>query len=66
MPYSNPIQMMQDFMKFKQNFKGDPKMEVERMIREGKLSQQQLNQAQAKAVEFQNMMNTVGNVIRLP
>lgn len=34
MPQGNgPMQMIQQFMQFKQNFKGDPKAEVEKMLR---------------------------------
>ena len=33
MPQGNgPMQMIQQFMQFKQNFKGDPKEEVEKML----------------------------------
>ena len=49
MPQGNgngPMQIMQQFMQFKQNFKGDPKAEVEKMLQSGKISQQQLNQVQ--------------------
>lgn len=47
MPQGNgPMQMIQQFMQFKQNFKGDPKEEVQKMLQSGKISQQQLNQVQ--------------------
>ena len=50
MPQGNgPMQMVQQFMQFKQNFKGDPKAEVEKMLQSGKISQQQLNQVQQMA-----------------
>lgn len=59
MPQGNgPMQMMQQFMQFKQNFKGDPKAEVEKMLQSGKISQQQLNQVQQMAGQFQHMQNT--------
>ena len=41
---NGPMQMIQQFMQFRQNFKGDPKAEVEKMLQSGKISQQQLNQ----------------------
>lgn len=42
MPQGNgPMQMIQQFIQFKQNFKGDPKAEVEKMLQSGKISQQQ-------------------------
>lgn len=57
MPQGNgPIQMVQQFMQFKQNFKGDPKAEVEKMLQSGKISQQQLNQVQQMAGQFQHML----------
>ena len=57
MPQGNePMQMIQQFMQFKQNFKGDPKAEVEKMLQSGRISQQQLNQVQQMAGQFQNML----------
>ena len=48
--------MMQQFQQFKQNFHGDPKTEVEKMMQSGKLTQQQLNQLQQMAKQFQSLM----------
>ena len=60
MPQGNgPIQMMQQFMQFKQNFKGDPKAEVEKMLQSGRISQQQLNQVQQMAGQFQNLLKNM-------
>lgn len=60
MPQGNgPMQMMQQFMQFKQNFKGDPKAEVEKMLQSGKISQQQLNQVQQMAGQFQNLLKNM-------
>lgn len=60
MPQSNgPMQMIQQFMQFKQNFKGDPKAEVEKMLQSGKISQQQLNQVQQMAGQFQNLLKNM-------
>ena len=57
MPQGNgPMQMIQQFMQFKQNFKGNPKAEVEKMLQSGKISQQQLNQVQQMAGQFQHML----------
>lgn len=57
MPQGNgTMQMMQQFMQFKQNFKGDPKAEVEKMLQSGRISQQQLNQVQQMAGQFQRML----------
>ena len=60
MPQGNgPMQMVQQFMQFKQNFKGDPKAEVQKMLQSGKISQQQLNQVQQMAGQFQNLMKNM-------
>ena len=60
MPQENgPMQMIQQFMQFKQNFKGDPKSEVEKMLQSGKISQQQLNQVQQMAGQFQNLLKNM-------
>lgn len=57
MPQGNgTMQMIQQFIQFKQNFKGDPKAEVEKMLQSGKISQQQLNQVQQMAGQFQHML----------
>ena len=57
MPQGNgQMQMIQQFMQFKQNFKGDPKEEVQKMLQSGKISQQQLNQVQQMAGQFQHML----------
>ena len=60
MPQGNgPMQMIQQFMQFKQNFKGDPKAEVQKMLQSGKISQQQLNQIQQMAGQFQNLLKNM-------
>lgn len=53
---NGPMQMIQQFMQFRQNFKGDLKAEVEKMLQSGKISQQQLNQVQQMAGQFQHML----------
>lgn len=60
MPQGNgPMQIIQQFMQFKQNFKGDPKAEVEKMLQSGRISQQQLNQVQQMAGQFQNLLKNM-------
>ena len=56
---NGPMQMIQQFMQFKQNFKGDPKEEVQKMLQSGKISQQQLNQVQQMAGQFQNLLKNM-------
>ena len=48
---SNPL--------FKENFKGDPKAEVQKMLQSGQISQQQLNQVQQMAGQFQNLLKNM-------
>lgn len=60
MPQGNgPMQMIQQFVQFKQNFKGDPKAEVQKMLQSGRISQQQLNQVQQMAGQFQNLLKNM-------
>lgn len=56
---NGPTQMIQQFMQFKQNFKGDPKAEVQKMLQSGRISQQQLNQVQQMAGQFQNLLENM-------
>lgn len=49
-------QMVQQFNQFKQTFKGDPKVEVKKLLQSGAISQQQLNQLQQMAKQFQSLM----------
>ena len=48
--------MMQQFQQFRQNFQGDPKQEVQKLLQSGKMSQQQLDQLQAMAQQFQSFL----------
>lgn len=50
-------QMMQQFQQFKANFQGDPKAEVQKLLRSGRMSQDQLNQLQAMARQFQQFLS---------
>ena len=60
MPQGNgPVQMIQQLMQFKQNFKGDPKAEVEKMLQSGRISQHQLNKVQQMAGQFQNLLKNI-------
>lgn len=50
--------MIQKFNEFKNNFKGNPQEEVQKLLASGKISQAQLNQLQSMASQFQKMMNS--------
>lgn len=49
-------QMRQQFQQFRQSFQGDPKVEVQKLLQSGKMSQQQLNQLQMMAQQFQGLL----------
>lgn len=61
---NGPMQMIQQFMQFKQNFKGDPKAEVQKMLQSGQISQQQLNQVQQIAGQFQHMLKGMNSTLQ--
>lgn len=44
--------LMQKFQQFRQTFQGDPKAEVEKMLQNGKITQQQLDMVQGLAQQF--------------
>lgn len=48
--------MMAGFQQFKQNFRGDPKAQVQQLLNSGQMSQQQFNQLSQMATQLQNMM----------
>ena len=48
--------MVQQFRQFQQTFQGDPKAEVEKLVQNGKITQQQLNQMQQMAVQFRQLL----------
>lgn len=53
---NNPASMVQQFNEFIKQMQGiNPKDEVMKMLQNGKINQQQLNQAQQMAQQFQSM-----------
>lgn len=55
-PMGDMMQMMQQFQQFKNNFQGDPKAEVERLLQSGEMTQQQLDQLQGMAKQMMGFM----------
>lgn len=53
---NSPMGMVQAFMDFKRNFRGDAKAEVMKLLQSGQISQQQLNQMQQMAEQFRQML----------
>lgn len=48
--------LIQRFQQFKKTFSGDPQQEVQKMLQSGRISQQQLDQAQQFARQFQALI----------
>lgn len=53
---NNPMSMIQQFMQFRNNFKGNPQEEVQKILSSGRFSQQQINHVQNMANQLQMMM----------
>lgn len=51
----NFAQMIGQYQKFRREFQGDPQQEVQKLLQSGRISQDQLNQAQAVAQQFQGL-----------
>ena len=48
--------LIQQFMQFKNSFKGDPKQQVQQMLNSGKITQEQYNLAVQKANVLKHML----------
>lgn len=48
--------LFQQFIQFKNSFKGDPKATVEELLKSGKMSQEQFNNLRAMAQNFKNIL----------
>lgn len=61
MPQGNgPMNMMQQFQKFMGEMKGkNPQEEINRLLQSGKVSQQQLDQAQQMAQQMRGMFKGI-------
>ena len=57
---NNPMQMLNEFMKFKNSFQGDPQAAVQELIKSGQMSQQQLNALQQQAQQLQSFASSMG------
>lgn len=47
--------MLQRFQQFRQNFKGDPRQQVQQLLNSGRVSQADYNRAVQMAQQFQRM-----------
>ena len=53
-----PMNILQQFMQFRQMFRGDPRQQVQQMLNSGKVSQEQYNQAVQLAKQLQSMLGS--------
>ena len=51
------MQMLNEFNRFKSEFKGDPEEAVKKLVASGKISQKQLNDLQTAAQTFKGLFN---------
>ena len=52
----NSNNLLQRFMQFKQNFKGNPQEQVQQLLNSGRITQEQYNAAVQKAQMLQKML----------
>lgn len=53
---NNPMQMMQQFQQFRNNFQGNPQQMVQQMLQSGRITEAQLQQAMQMARQFQSFV----------
>lgn len=56
-PMRNPMQMLSEFNRFKNEFKGDPEEAVKKLVASGQISQKQLNDLQTAAQTFKGLFH---------
>ena len=55
------MNMIQQFMQFRQNYNGDPKAQIQQMLNSGQITQSQYNQAVQIAQQIQAMLMPSGH-----
>lgn len=53
---NNPMQMMQQFQQFRNNFQGNPQQMVQQMLQSGRVTEAQLQQAMQMARQFRSFV----------
>ena len=53
---NNFLNLVSQFNSFRQNFQGDPKQQVQQLLREGKMSKEQFNQLSQMANQFRQFI----------
>lgn len=54
--FGNPMQMMQEFNRFRSTFQGNPQQKVQELLDSGKMSQEQFNQLSSMAQIFRQFL----------
>ena len=54
-PFGNMQNMLSQFQQFRNNFRGDPRQQVQELLSSGRMTQQQFNQLSQLAQQFQSM-----------
>lgn len=52
---SGPINLIQRFKQFKENFQGDPQQQVQNLLNSGQMTQEQFNNLSNMATQFKEM-----------
>ena len=55
-PMNGMAQMIQQFQRFRQTFKGDPRQQVQQMLNSGQVTQAQYDNAVKMANQFQQIL----------
>lgn len=53
--------LIKQFMAFRQNYKGDPRQQIQQMLNTGMVTQEQYNNAVQMAQQFQQMLTPSGH-----
>lgn len=56
----NGLQILQQFMQFQQNYRGNPKADIQNLMNSGRISKAQYDQAVEKAQQLQRMLTLFG------
>ena len=54
---NNPFAIVEQFINFANNFKGNPQQEVQKLLSSGQMTQQQLNALQGQATQFRQLLS---------
>jgi hypothetical protein len=57
MPGNNALNLLQQYMQFKTNFKGNAREQIEAMMKNGQITQQQYDSAVAQAQQLQQIFS---------